>query len=70
LAAVQQGIKREKSDEAYAEKVLGTHLKITDPASLKQTWQYYAQEVLPDVPIPTAAQLQTSKDSLAAPTPR
>jgi NitT/TauT family transport system substrate-binding protein len=69
LAAVQQGIKREKSDEAYAEKVLGTHLKITDPASLKQTWQYYAQEVLPDVPIPTAAQLQTSKDSLAATNP-
>jgi NitT/TauT family transport system substrate-binding protein len=69
LAAVQQGIKREKSDEAYAEKVLGTHLKITDQAALQQTWQYYAQEVLPDVPTPTAAQLQTSVDSLAATNP-
>jgi NitT/TauT family transport system substrate-binding protein len=65
MAALLKGIEREKSDEAYAEQVLGAHLKITDPAALKETWQYYAQEVLPDVPTPTAEQLQTSKDSLA-----
>lgn len=70
LAALLQAIKREKSDETYAEKILSEHLKVTDPAALKETWQYYAQEVLPDVPTPTAAQLQTSKDELAANNPK
>lgn len=69
LKALLEGIKREKSDESYSEKLLSEHLKLTDPQALKATWQYYAQEVLPDVPTPTAAQLQTSKDTLAATNP-
>jgi NitT/TauT family transport system substrate-binding protein len=69
LAAVQQGIKREKSDKAYAEQEMRAHLKVTDQQALDETYQYYAQEVLPDVPTPTAAQLQTSKDSLVATLP-
>lgn len=65
MKALEQGIQREKSDEAYTEKLLSAHLKVTDQQALKATYDYYAKEVLPDVPTPTAPQLQTSKDALA-----
>lgn len=65
MAALQEAITREKTDEAYSLKELADHLKITDQKDLQETYQYYAKEVLPDVPIPTVAQLQTSKDALA-----
>jgi NitT/TauT family transport system substrate-binding protein len=69
LAAVQQAIAREKSDEAYSTSVLSKHLDVTDPAALHETWQYYAQEALPDVPTPSVAQLQTSVTELAPSVP-
>jgi NitT/TauT family transport system substrate-binding protein len=69
LAAVQQAITREKSDEAYSTSVLSKHLNVTDPTALHETWQYYAQEALPDVPTPTVAQLQTSVTELAPSVP-
>jgi NitT/TauT family transport system substrate-binding protein len=65
MTAVGQAITREKSDETYAESELSKHLKINDPKALKDTWEYFAKEVLPDRPTPTTAQLQTSKDALA-----
>jgi NitT/TauT family transport system substrate-binding protein len=69
MTALQQAIQREKSDEAYSTKVLSAHLKVTDPKALHETWTYYAKEVLPDVPTPTVAQLQTSVDHLAPTNP-
>lgn len=69
MTALQQAIQREKSDEAYSTKVLSAHLKVTDPKALHETWTYYAKEVLPDVPTPTVAQLQTSVDQLARTNP-
>ncbi|WP_329454269.1 ABC transporter substrate-binding protein [Streptomyces sp. NBC_01497] len=65
MTALSQAIAREKSDETYAESELSKHLKINDPTALKQTWEYFAKEVLPSRPTPTVAQLQTSKDALA-----
>jgi NitT/TauT family transport system substrate-binding protein len=65
MTALQQAIKREKSDEAYASSVLSKHLNVTDPQALHETWQYYTGEVLPDVPTPTVQQLQTSVNELA-----
>lgn len=70
MTALLQAIKREKTDEAYAEKILSEHLKVNDQRTLKETWQYYANEVLPDVPTPTTEQLRTSKDALAATNPK
>jgi len=69
MAAVQQAITREKSDEAYSTSVLAKHLNVTDPKALHDTWQYYAQEALPDVPTPTVAQLQTSVTELGPSVP-
>jgi NitT/TauT family transport system substrate-binding protein len=65
MAALQEAIAREKSDQQYAISELQKHLQVNDPKALQETWQYYAQETLPDVPTPTVAQLQTSKDALA-----
>jgi NitT/TauT family transport system substrate-binding protein len=70
LAGILKGIQREKSDKAYTEKVLTEHLKVTDQKALDETYEYYAQEVVPEVPTPTAEQLQTSKDELAAQNPK
>ena len=65
MVALQQAIKREKSDEVYSSRLLAEHLQVKDPKSLHETWDYYANEVLPDVPTPTVAQLQTSVTELA-----
>jgi len=64
MVALQQAIKREKSDEAYSSQLLSAHLRVTDPKALHETWDYYANELLPDVPTPTVAQLQTSVTEL------
>ncbi len=68
MTAVQQAIKREKSDEPYATSVLSKHLNVTDPKALHETWAYYTR-VLPDVPTPTVDQLQTSVTELAPTNP-
>jgi NitT/TauT family transport system substrate-binding protein len=68
MTAVQQAIKREKSDEAYATTVLAKHLNVNDPKALHETWVYYTR-VLPDVPTPTVDQLQTSVTELAPTNP-
>jgi NitT/TauT family transport system substrate-binding protein len=69
MAALQQAIKREKTDEAYATQVLSAHLQVTDAKALKETYDYYAGEILPDVPTPTVAQLQTSVTELGSSVP-
>jgi NitT/TauT family transport system substrate-binding protein len=69
MAALQEAIAKEKSDEAYSVGVLAKKLNVSDQKALHETWQYYAQEVLPDVPTPTVEQLQTSKDTLVATLP-
>ena len=68
MTAVQQAIKREKTDEPYATSVLSKHLNVTDPKALHETWAYYTK-VLPDVPTPTVEQLQTSVTELASTNP-
>ncbi|MFG1930014.1 ABC transporter substrate-binding protein [Mycobacterium sp. NPDC048908] len=68
MTAVQQAIKREKTDEPYAVSVLSKHLNVTDPKALHETWVYYTK-VLPDVPVPTVEQLQTSVTELAPTNP-
>ena len=64
IAALQEAIAREKNDKAYAIQELKSHLGVSDETALDETWQYYAQEVLPTVPTPTVAQLATSQQVL------
>ena len=57
MDAVKEGIAREKNDEPYAKQVLAEHLQTQDPRALDETYQYYAREILPDVPTPTVQRL-------------
>jgi NitT/TauT family transport system substrate-binding protein len=65
MNALAEGIQREKSDKAYAIQELSKHLGTTDKAALEETYEYYANEVLPDVPVPTVEQLATSQQALS-----
>jgi NitT/TauT family transport system substrate-binding protein len=70
IDALLQAIKREKSDKKYAISELQKHLDVSDKAALESTYSFYAGEVLPDVPLPTTAQLATSQQALAADQPK
>jgi NitT/TauT family transport system substrate-binding protein len=65
MSALLEGIAKEKNDKAYAIAELKTHLKVTDAKALDETYSYYADEVLPNVPTPTVAQLATSQTVLS-----
>lgn len=64
LAAIKKGIEREKADEAYCLKLLEKHLGETDKVALEETWDFYAGEVLPDVPMPAVDQLEPARSAL------
>jgi NitT/TauT family transport system substrate-binding protein len=70
ISALLEAIAREKSDRAYAISELKTHLKVDDQKALDETYQFYAQEVLPAVPTPTVQQLATSQTVLGAANPK
>jgi NitT/TauT family transport system substrate-binding protein len=70
IAALLEGIAREKSDRAYAIAELKTHLQVSDEKALDETYRFYAQEVLPAVPTPTVQQLATSQTVLGAANPK
>ena len=66
---MQALIAREKTDKAYAISELKKYLKVTDAGALEDTYAYYANEILPDVPTPTVEQLKTSQQELVATNP-
>ena len=69
MTALKKGIERERSDEKYSVAVLSKHLGVKDPKALHETWDYYAHQVLPEVPLPTADQLKASQASLKGAVP-
>lgn len=69
LTAILQGVQREKSDKAFAEKELTKWLGISSQKALDVTYKYYVGEVLPNLPVPTTAQFATSQKALAAKDP-
>jgi NitT/TauT family transport system substrate-binding protein len=70
ISALLEAIAREKSDKAYSIAELKTHLQVDDAKALDETYQFYAQEVLPTVPTPTVQQLATSQNVLGAANPK
>jgi NitT/TauT family transport system substrate-binding protein len=70
ISALLEAITREKSDKAYSIAELKTHLQVDDAKALDETYQFYAQEVLPAVPTPTVQQLATSQNVLGAANPK
>jgi NitT/TauT family transport system substrate-binding protein len=65
IDALLEAIGREKTDKAYAQQELQKYLKVTDTKALDETYAYYANGVLPSVPLPRVNQFQASQESLA-----
>lgn len=68
--AIVQGIRREKTDKAFTESEIRKHMGVTDQAVLDFTYDFYAKEVAPDVPLPTMEQLDAAKQALSAGNPK
>jgi NitT/TauT family transport system substrate-binding protein len=70
IDAVVEGYRREKSDRAYAESVIGKVLGVKDQAQLDFTYDFYVNDVLAPGIMPEAAQVQANIDSLAPSNPK
>lgn len=66
VAALMDAVAREKRDKPYTVQILKDYLKVDDPQALSDAYDYYAREVTPSVPLPTAAQCRQVIDSLAS----
>src|SRR5690242_13821403 len=64
--AVVKAYHREKSDRAYAEEEIRKHFGIKDKAALDFTYDFYANEILGDNPMPDAAQIKGNIEALSA----
>jgi NitT/TauT family transport system substrate-binding protein len=70
VSALVEAIRREKSDQAYAESEMSKHLGISDQAQLDFTYDFYVNEVLQKSPTPRREQIQSNIDALSASNPR
>jgi len=68
--AIIEAFRREKSDKAYAENELREHMGIKDQAVLDFTYNFYANEVAPTLPMPEAAELEVAKHALSIANPK
>jgi NitT/TauT family transport system substrate-binding protein len=65
VAAIVEALHREKSDRAYTESEIRKHMGIKDPAVLDFTYNFYANEVAPSLPMPEANELAVAKQALS-----
>lgn len=68
--AVVEAFHRERSDRAYAESEITAHLGVKDKAALDFTYDFYVNEILPEEPMPEAAQIQGDIDALIVSNPK
>ncbi|MBB6405377.1 ABC transporter substrate-binding protein [Arthrobacter sp. AZCC_0090] len=69
LTALKKAFERERSDEVYSTQLLKAHLKEDNPEALKETYDFYAKDVLPQNPAPTVEQLKSAQDELSKKNP-
>lgn len=65
VQAITEGFRREKADKTYAEDELRQHMGIKDKALLDFTYNFYANEVAPTVPLVKASQLEAAKTAMS-----
>jgi len=65
MRALIQSIQREKTDKAYTQQVIRKYMKVNDQKALDETYSYYVDEVVPDIPIPDVTQFQPTRADLA-----
>ena len=63
--ALMEGIDREKRDKAFTIGILRDQLKVDDPQSLSDAYDYFSKEVTPSVPHITAEQCKFGIDAMA-----
>ncbi|MFI5268799.1 MAG: ABC transporter substrate-binding protein [Chloroflexota bacterium] len=63
--SIVEGIAREKSDEAFATKVLGQYLKLDNQDYLTRSWQYYVQNIVPSLPATQPDQFNDAVNALS-----
>jgi NitT/TauT family transport system substrate-binding protein len=64
MTALKQAFDREKSDKQYCIDLLKKHLGVNDEKALAETWDYYANDVLPAKPAPTIDELKSAQSAL------
>lgn len=69
LTALKKAFERELSDEKYATEVIKAHLKENNAEALKETYDFYAKEVLPKKPLATIEQLKSAQEALSKKNP-
>ncbi|HZU07086.1 MAG TPA: ABC transporter substrate-binding protein [Chloroflexota bacterium] len=70
IRAYVDALHRYKTDEDFSIRVLTQYTKIEDPEIQRATWQYYAREVMPEIPYATLPGIQTVIEEVAATNPR
>lgn len=67
--ATLKALQREKSDKAYSEKIIKKYMGVTDQKELDVTYEFYAHEVAPSVPLPEVKQFTASKQAIGKTNP-
>lgn len=65
-----EGLRREKSDRAFTEKVMDKYMHVKTKAVADFTYDFYAKEVAPAVPMPEVSQLVAAQKALSATNPK
>jgi NitT/TauT family transport system substrate-binding protein len=69
-AAIIQALHREKTDKTYTEQIMKKYMGITDQAILDFTYDFYAHEVAPTIPVPAVNQFTSAQKVLAQTNPK
>ena len=68
--ALADALHRERTDRAFTEKEITKYMGIKNKAQLDFTYNFYVNDVLPQGPLPTVAELASDKKSLSASNPK
>lgn len=68
--AIVEALRREKADKAFADQELSLHMGIKDNAVLDFTYNFYANEVAPSLPMPETGQFEAAKRALSVKNPK
>jgi NitT/TauT family transport system substrate-binding protein len=58
-----------RDDPKAAKETLGRWIQLDDPDALQEAWEFYTQKIFPQIPRVEPAQLETSRQVLAADNP-
>lgn len=62
--ATLKALQREKTDKAYTEGIIKKYMGVTDQQELDLTYEFYAHEVAPSVPLPEVKQFTASQQAI------